>query len=179
MFTTPHIPMRFESITPHSPLKKDEKEIPLMEVTCELNPLTPALAGEIHDFVKRTLFTSTVAEANRMLKGASFELSVVSQKITVRMAPDQGKPSFEVPEAKITAVKAKRSAKSSAWTLVVTFLWSPPSDKVLGALMDCYLKQRYLTWENAGADLFTIVEEPKATRGRGMTGGAGESATAH
>jgi len=179
MFDTECVPVRIANLA-HRQMQKDEKEIGLVDITCELHPLTPKLAGELDDYVKRVLYTATDAEVTSKLKAASFALPLGPQEIVVRMAPDQKKDTFTLLETKITSLKAKRGKKSSAWTLVFVVTCAPTSATQLEQIVDSYLKMRYLTFADATADLFAeqSKEEKRARRGAAANG-AGESATAH
>jgi hypothetical protein len=163
MFDTENVPVRVANIT-HRQMEKDEAEIALVEIQCEINPLTPTLAGELDDYVRGTLFTRTDVEVNSKLKGAAFTLPIRPQEIVVRMAPDQKKDTFTIREAKIASIKATRSKKSSAWTLTFTIVCSPTSNDQLGQIVDCYLKTRYITTANATADLFDEADNAKRAR---------------
>jgi hypothetical protein len=184
MFQIDRIPLRVSDVSPRKPIEHDEKEIPLVEVTFELNPLTPALAGELDDVVKRVLFTMRDVEANPKVRGVSFDLAVKPQQIAIHDAPDLSRPTFTIEEAKVDSFKAKRSKKSSAWTLEFKATFSPASERQLAQVIDAYLKTRYCTFQNAAPGLFDEIEKeerresPDAApvrRGRS----SGEGATAH
>jgi len=177
MFNTPRIGVRIAHIT-HQQMEQDDTEVPLTVLTCEVSPFTAALAADLHDFVKRTLFTAKDVEVNGLLASASFNLAVRPQAVDVRMAPDQTAESFTVQEAKLSGIRAKRSKKSSAWTLEFTLSCSPESSDQLGQLVDCYLKMRYLTFSDAEACLFDaeVDETPQLKRKRGGAS-AGADAT--
>lgn len=153
MFNRDNVVVRIANIA-HNQMEQDESEVALVVLTCEVNPLTPELATDLHDFVKRTLYTAQDVEVNSLLASASFNLGIPPQKVQVRMAPDQKKDSFVILEAKIDGVKAKRSKKSTAWTLEFRLTCAPASEHQLAQIVDCYLKARYLTFENAVASLF-------------------------
>lgn len=175
MFDTENVGVRVSNIA-HEQMDRDESEIALVKLTCELNPLTPARAGELHDFVKRTLYTAAGAEVNSLLASASFNLEVLPQTIAVRTAPDQNKASFVINEAKVGGIRAKRSKKSTAWTLEFTVTCSPESEHQLAQIVECYLKTRYFTFAEATPDLFSeIGDEERRTR----RAASGASATAH
>lgn len=179
MFDRENVCVRISNIT-HEQMERDETEVPLTKLTCELNPLTPELAGELHDKVKRTLYTAQGAEVDSLVAGVSFSLEILPQSIAVRMAPDQKKASFTIDEAKVSGIRAKRSKKSSAWTLEFQLTCSPASEHQLAQLVECYLKAKYFTFAEATPDLFSESREAerKARRAAGADSG-GESATAH
>lgn len=159
MFSRPNVAVRVSNVA-HNQMEQDDTEIPLTILTCEVAPLTPELAGDLHDFVRRTLYTSTDVEVNSLLRSAAFDLSIPAQAVAFRMAPDQTKASFQLEEAKIDGIKAKRSKKSTAWTLEFKLTCSPASAKQLESLVESYLKVKYLTFENAVPSLFD--ETPRA-----------------
>lgn len=148
----------------HDQMERDEAEIALVKLTCEINPLTPQRAEELDDFVRGTLFTRTGAEVNDKLGSVSFRLAMPPQQIQVRMAPDQKKPSFTIDEAKIENWKAKRSKKSSAWTLEFMITCAPASEHQLAQIVECYLKTKYLTFTPAEPGLFDETPEVKGRR---------------
>lgn len=165
MFKRNEVPVRVAQIVPEL-LEKEDAEIGLVKLSCEINPLTAELAQEIHDFVRRSLFTMDGAEVNSLLSGASFAISVPPQMIQVRMAPDQRKPSFTIDEAKLGDFKVRRSKKSSAWTWLFTITCSPASDHQLAQIVECYTRTKYLTFAPAKPGLFD--EEPEVVS-RGQT----------
>lgn len=177
---TERVPLRFNRIE-HLQMQKDEKEIGLVQITLELNPLTPALAKDLSEFMRSMLFTRTDAVVNQQLRAADFNLSALPQEIVVRMATDQGKASFTIKEAKIGPFKARRSAGSTEWRLVFTATCMPASEHQLAQIVDCYRKQRVCTFADASPDLFSEVgkEEAKTRRAAAASTAAAESATAH
>lgn len=179
MIDTEKVALRIANIQ-HRTMEHDEKEIGLVEITFEMNPLTPQLAGELDGYMKSMLFERSSAEASNKLGGATFRLGILPQTIVVRSAPDQTKGSFTIDEAKIGTFKASRSKKSTAWTLRFTATCRPISKDQLASIVDSYLKTRYCTFADASPDLFSEVgKEEKRTR-KAAAADAGESAsTAH
>jgi hypothetical protein len=156
------VAVRIAGIVPEL-MEKDDAEIALVKLSCEINPLTPELAQEIHDFVRATLFTRSGAEVNSLLSSASFALAIGPQAVAVRMAPDTKKPSFTIDEAKVTDFKAKRSKKSSAWTWAFTITCSPASEHQLAQIVETYTRTKYLVFAPAEPGLFD--DAPVASRG--------------
>ena len=174
MFERENVGVRVSHIT-HEQMERDENEIALVKLTCELNPLTPALAGELHDKVKRTLYTAAGAEVDSLISGVSFNLGILPQSIVVRNAPDQPKASFRIDEAKISGIRAKRSKKSVAWTLEFAITCSPTSDKHLSQIVSTYLKTIYLIFAEATPDLFS---ESRAAEAKARRDAASDDAAA-
>lgn len=179
MFKTPHVAARISNIVVRQ-MEKDEAEIPLVELTCEVSPFTATLAGDLHDFVKRTLYTAQGVEVNSLLAAAAFNIDVRPQAVEVRMAPDQDDESFTLAEAKVSGIKAKRTKLSTAWILEFKLTSSPASATQLQQIVEAYLKTKYLSFENATACLFDapVDETPRVAGGR-RTAAAEETATAH
>jgi hypothetical protein len=172
VFKRTHVAVRIAGMTPEL-MEKDEAEISLVKLSCEVNPLTPELAQELHDFVRSTLFTMSGAEVNALLSGAKFGgIAIPPQPIAVRMAPDQKKASFQIDEAKVSNIHAKRSKKSAAWTLGFDLTCSPASDHQLAQLLECYTRTRYLTFAPAAPGLF---DETPVASSRGLTSGEVEA----
>lgn len=157
------ISVRVANVT-HEQMERDDSEIALVKLTCEINPLTPERAEDLDDFVRGTLYTRTGAEVNDKLGSASFRLAIPPQCIQVRMAPDQKKPSYTIDEAKVEGFKAKRSKKSAAWTLEFTLTCAPASEHQLAQIVESYLKTKYLTFSPAEPGLFDETPEVKARR---------------
>lgn len=179
MFSRPEVCVRIAAIN-HNQMEQDENKVTLTILTCEVAPLTPELAADLHDFVKRTLYTAQDVEVNGLLGSASFNLGIPPQAVAFRMAPDQKKASFVIAEAKIDGIKAKRGKKSTAWTLEFKLTCSPASDHQLAQIIESYLKAKYLTFENATASLFD--EAPRAAEqaeDSDVDALESESATAH
>jgi len=180
MFATEHIPVRIANIA-HRQMEKGDQEIPLVDITCEINPLPAKLAAEIDDIVRRTLYTVNDAEVSTKIKAIAFDpgaIGLLPQSIEFRSAPDQTKETFTLLETKVSSLKAKRGKKSTAWTLVFVVTCSPASDKQLGQIVDSYLKTRYLSFDNATATLFD-ADEKQQRRSRGAAGSSTEAATTH
>jgi len=180
MFDRDNVNLRFMNIAPRV-IEKDEKEIPLVEITCEINPFTKELAGELDEFVKSSLFTRTDAEVNSKLAGVTFRLPIMPQSIVVRMAPDQKKESFTIDEAKIGELHARRTKRSAMWKLVFSVTCSPVSEHQLSQIFDAYRKGRFLTFANASPDLFQEEdkERKKGRRSAPVGDDPAEPATAH
>jgi hypothetical protein len=177
---TEYVHLRFNKIE-HLKMEKDEKEVPLVQITLELNPLTPALAQDLSDFMRASLYTRTDAEVNSQLHGAIFNLGERPQEIVVRMAHDQGKASFTIKEAKVGHFHAKRSKKSPTWRLQFKVTCSPSSEHELAQIVDCYTKQRVCTFADAHPYLFAEVgkEEEKTRKAASRANGATAEATTH
>jgi hypothetical protein len=172
MFKREKVGVRIANINPEL-MEKDDAEIALVRLSCEISPLTAELAQELHDFVRGTLYTLSGAEVNSLLGGASFALAIPPQAIAVRMAPDQKKPSFTIDEAKIAGLHAKRSKKSTAWTLGFTITCAPASEHQLAQIMESYCKTKYMSFGPAEPGLFDEVPTP--TKGRGLSANETES----
>lgn len=163
MFKTAHLPVRIANVT-HQQMEKDETEIPLTILSCEISPFPAGLAGELHDFVRGTLYTRTGAEVNSLLAGCSFSLELRPQEVEMRLAHDQGKPTLVLPEAKVGNFRASRTKKSSAWTLHFTITCSPTSAKQLHELVDTYCKTRFMCFTDSEGTLFDEPTEEQKTR---------------
>lgn len=164
MFDRQNVPLRISKVD-HEQMERDELEVSLTKLTCQVNPLTPELAGELHDFVRRTLYTASDVEVNALLGGASFSLAIPPQSVVVRMAPDQKKASFSLDECKVSGIVAKRSKKSTAWTLQFNLTFSPASEHQLAQVVSTYLKTIYVIFADAEPNLFdTRGEEARKTR---------------
>jgi hypothetical protein len=162
-FDTEHINFRIAKID-HRQMEKDDEEIGLVEMLLELNPFTAALAGELDDYVKSMLFTRTDGEVRSKLRRVVFDLPIKPQSIAFRMAPDQGKASFTIDEAKVSSIAVARSKKSSAWTLKLRIVFAPESPQQLHQAVECYLKSRYLTFAQATPGLFDEAEKEERKR---------------
>lgn len=180
MFSADNVAVRVADIS-HRSMEKDDAEIPLTDLKCEVSPLTPKLAGDLNDFVRRTLYTSKDVEVNTLLGTATFNIDIRPQEIEFRAAPDQDEPSFTIGEAEISGIKAKRSKKSTAWVLEFTITCSPESERQLHQIVESYIKTRYLTFTDAVPSLFEkdVDETPKLKRGRGAAAAGAEATRTH
>jgi hypothetical protein len=178
MFDTENVALRVADIN-HRTMEHDEKEIGLVEMVFEMNPLTPALAGELDEYMKSMLFQRKDAEVTSKLGGATFRLGILPQEIVVKMAPDQSKGSFTIDEAKIGSFTASRSKKSTAWTLKFTATFHPRSKDELASVVDCYLKTRFCTFADASPDLFSEVGKEREKTAKAVRASDGASAAAH
>lgn len=181
MFDSEHVALRIDKID-HLTMERDEKEIGLVKLTLELNPLTRQKADELSEFMRRTLYTAKDAEVTPQLEGATFNLTIPPQELVVRMAPDQPDESFTIQEAKIGPLHARRSKKSSSWRLRFTATFAPMSEHELAQVVDCYTKTRYFTFADAQPDLFSesTKKRTRAVRAEAKQGiGPAASAAAH
>ncbi len=178
MFDSANVPVRINKIT-HDGMDKDDAEIALVNLECEVSPLSAIRAKEIDDYMRRSMYTSTDGEVNAKLVRADFAIPLKEQRVHVRMAPDQDEESFEIKEAKFGLMKVRLSKRTSTWRLLFSMTCSPMSEHHLAQLVDCRLKTRYMTFEPAKADLFSEVgKEASRTRRAAAAADAGE-ATAH
>jgi len=152
MFQTTNIAARQLGIQ-HGTTHRGEKEIPLVTMTFEVF-LTPALAGEISEFVRSTLYTRSEATANQQLRAVTFDASTPTQRVAVRMAPDQKADSYTLAEVKFGYVHAKR-VKETSWKVVFSGTCSPASDHQLAQIVESNKKGRFLTFQQVEPDLFS------------------------
>lgn len=180
MFDRKNVAIRIADIAPRL-MEKDDKEINLLDIKCEISQLTVELVAELDPFMRQTLFTRTDSEVTPKLKGASFDLSLLPQEIQFRTAPDTDTPAFTILEGKIGVLHARRSKRSSAWRLIFTITCSPIGKDQLALMMDSYTKTRYCTFANAEADLFSELgkEQEKTAKAERASGIGVGSATAH
>jgi hypothetical protein len=163
MFQMSHVPVRIANVT-HQQMQKDDDEIALTVLACEISPFPAGLAGELHDFVRGTLYTRTGAEVNSLLAGCSFALDLRPQEVEMRLAPDQSKPTLVLPEAKIANFRASRPKRTSSWTLHFSITCSPASAKQLHDLVDCHTRTRYMCFADSEGTLFDEPTEEQKTR---------------
>lgn len=176
---TGKVALRFNKIE-HLGMEKDEKEIDLITVKLELNPLTAARAKDLSDLMRRTLFTSGEAEVMPELEGAAFHPREPYQDIVVRDAPDQTEGSFTIHEGKIGTLFARRSKKSTAWRLVFSVTFMPRSKDVQALVIASRAKTRYCVFADAKPDLFSPSTQKRTQAVRAERAqGIGEGATAH
>lgn len=169
---TGHVALRFNKVE-HLGMEKDEKEIDLIKVQLELNPLTVKKAEDLSSFMRRMLFSAKDAEVTAELDGASFKPVDPYQDIVVRMAPDQTDESFTILEGKIGTLHARRSKKSSSWRLVFSVTFMPASKDVQAMVIASRAKTRYCTFADAKPDLFSAstrkrTQAVRAERAQGI-----------
>jgi hypothetical protein len=177
MFDSERVAMRVANLQ-HRQETKDDKEIGLVEITMEINPLPPALAQELDPYMRSTLFTMSDAAVTAKLQGAEFDLSFPNQDVLLFMAPDQGAESFQLRDAEIGTFKARRSKLSTAWRLRFTVTCMPLSEHQLAQIVDSYLKTRYCTFAGAQPDLLASGDEAPS-RPRRAARAAGAAASTH
>lgn len=160
MFDRDFIGVRVAGFAVNQMKDRDNREIQLAVLSCEINPFTAEMAGQLHDVVKRTLYTATNAEVNNLLGGCRFNIDIRPQEVVFRESVNQ-KPLFTLQEVKVDGIHAKRSRKSTAWTLGFTLTCAPASSEQLGLLFESYLKFRVLSFSDAQATLFESEETKK------------------
>lgn len=176
MFDCERIPIRIADVR-HEMIERDEDEVGVTVLTCEINPFTAELAADLDEQVRAILFTRQDAVVSPKVRGVVFELSERPQEVQLRAAPDQSKASLHIVEAKIGPYKARRSKKSSEWRLVFTVTFAPASKEQLASAVDGRLKMRYATFTDATPDLFS--EDEKTQKRARRSAPATAAATAH
>lgn len=141
----------------HHRTTKDDKEIPLVTFALEFMA-TPKLAQELGDYVRGTLYTRSEAMANNQLRAVSFDLSVPTQRIRVRMAPDQSEESYSLAECKIGTVRAVRY-KEASWKITFPVTCSYASPSQLAQIAESKDKGRWWTFVEVKPDLFSSLKE--------------------
>jgi hypothetical protein len=152
MFTTPNLAMMQRGLR-HDVITKGEMEVNLAHITLEIF-LTASLAAEVSDFMRTTLYNRTEGETNAQLKSASFDPDVQTQRVTVRMAPDQTEDSYSYAEAKVGRFHVTRS-KSGTWRCRFVITVSPASDHHLMQIVDSLKKSRFYSFADTKPDLFS------------------------
>lgn len=156
MFTTEDFHATQRGLNHHR-TTKDGKEIPLVTFALEFMG-TPKLAKELSDYVRRTLYTSSEAIAPAQLRACSFDLSVPTQRIRVRMAPDQAEDSYSLTECKIGIVTVRRY-KEAGWKLTFPVTCSPASPSQLMQIAESKDKGRWFTFAEVKPDLFSTLKD--------------------
>jgi len=176
MFDTENVACYLDDLSPRTMKDKAGDEVKVWDLGFRIAPLTPKLAAEIHDAVRGTLFKRSDAEVTEFLERVVFRIPQRPQAIVFRADPDI-EPSFDVDEAKISRLTAKKEKGSPAWILMFRLTLAHLDGAGLLFLQDALFKQWFLTLANAVPGLFD-EEEKKARRSRRAAAGAGE-VTAH
>jgi hypothetical protein len=179
MFSRQNVAIKVTGIAPLK-MDRDEKEITLLRMDCEVEPFSPELAKELDGEVRSALFTRGDAEVKSKVTSIGWDLGIPPQVVDVRMAPDQDEASFSLTETKIGNIKTRRSGKSNAWRLTFSITCWPASEHQSAQIIDAYSKVRYMSFEPAHPDLFSdsTKERTKAVRAE-REQGIGTEATAH
>jgi hypothetical protein len=180
VFDRKNVPIRINNIAPLK-MDKDEREITLLRLDCEVEPFTPELAKELDSEVRTALYTRTDAEVKSKVTSIGWDLGIPPQAVEVRLAPDQDQESFTLLEVKIANIKTKRSKKSTAWRLTFSMTCWPATEHQSAQVIESYSKVRYMSMEPAQPDLFSesTKERTRAVRAEREQGIGTEAATAH
>ena len=155
MFETKHIPIHINSMG-YKREKVGSEKMKAIKVGMMISPFTAAQASEIPEF-KRALFKGTDGEVNPTLAKAEFTYQPRHQRIEMRLAPDQGKPSVTIHEAKVRGFKAMVvSGGQFALKFTATILDVDPVDHA--QLKDALFEQRFVTFMTAQAGLFAEAD---------------------
>lgn len=164
MFDTPHIALKVTDVT-HSRRIEGEKEVPVVHVELELNPLTAEMCAEVSPFMKNTLFTMSDAAVNPQMLSANFAIIDREQILVARSAPDAGEATWKAEAVTISPVSARRGKSTTAWKLVFTASWEPSGERQLALVIDSLTKVRYITFADQVPNLVTeVVREERAAR---------------
>lgn len=180
MFDTEQVPLYLDDIGHRVMKDKSGDEYKVVDLTFRLEPLTANLAAEVAGVVKMTLFKKSDGDPTDGIKSVVFNEKPKPQAI--HFYPDKGMktPTLRLHESKITNLKARKPKDGTHWVFSFRATVAQLSGDDLLYLQEALYKQHFLTFANAKAGLFDDEEKTeKRTRGRGMTSGDGEAATAH
>lgn len=179
MFERSNVPVRITNVHPLN-MEKDDAELTLLKIDCAIEPFTAELAKELDNDVRTALYTRTDAEIKRKMTSIGWDLGIPSQRIEMRMAPDQALESFTLGEAKVSNLKTTRSGKSTAWRLTFSLTCHPASEHMSAHIIESYMKTRYCNFEATQPDLFSAStkERTRAVRAE-QEQGIGLETTSH
>lgn len=164
MFDRNNVAIRITNIGPAT-LERDDAELTLLRIDCEVSPLTAELAAEIDSELRSMLFARGDGNQKRKVRGVSFdrrELGIKTQVVEMRMAPDQALDSFTLAEAEVSdTLKAKR-AKEGPWTLTFSLTAQPASEHQSAQILESFGKTRYCNFEARQPDLFSPSTKKRA-----------------
>lgn len=180
MFDRRDVPVKITNIHPLN-MEKDDAELTLLKIDCAIEPFTAELAKELDNDVRTALYTRTDAEMKRKVTSIGWDLGIPSQRVEMRMAPDQALESFVLGECKVSGLKTTRSGKSTAWRLTFSLTCHPASEHQAAQIIESYAKNRYCGFEPTQPDLFSpsTKERARAVRAEQEQGIGTESAATH
>ncbi len=138
---------------------KGGAETTFLDLTWRIQPLTPELAGELGDPVKRSLFRLTDAEPVPHLQTAGLKLGIPQQEVFVFTTPETKRSKFHLVRcdiSKIVSVRADKDMPGFVASFRTSF--SNPDKDQLKYFNDSLYKQHFLTFQ-ATDDALALEDE--------------------
>ena len=112
MFSSKHVPAYLDDLSFRIWKDKSGDEHKLVDLALRVEPLTTALAGEIHTDVKGALFRRSSGEINDRLSRVAFNIPIKPQSVAFR-GDRKMSPSFEAEEVKVSRLVARSRPRRS------------------------------------------------------------------
>lgn len=160
LFTSEKIPAYLDDMT-HRLHRRDEAEVPIVDLAYRLQPFTPDLAGELDGAVRRTLFRLSDGEPAPHLVGAIFKVANGQQQnVVVHSTPDTKKPKFAMIGCALSkTLRVRADADMPGFVATFRVSMEHPSGDELAYFQEALHKQMFLTFQPTQGDMLDELPE--------------------
>lgn len=143
--------------------KGGEGELAMVDLSWRIQPLTPELAGDLDDRVKRTLFRLTDGEPVPHVGAIGFKLGIPQQDMTIFATPETKRPKFHLSRCDVSKViKARADADMPGFVLTFRTSYAHPSSDELAYFHEGLYKQHFATFVVTDPSLYSDEPAPDA-----------------
>lgn len=142
--------------------KGGDGEMAMMDLSFRVQPLSPELAGELDDRVRRTLFRLTDGEPVPHVGAIGFKLAVPQQDLAVFTTPETKRPKFHLSRCDISKViKARADADMPGFVLTFRVSYAHPTRDELQYFHEGLYKQHFCSFIVTDPSLALEPSEPE------------------
>jgi len=169
LLTDEHVGVYLDAIG-HRVETGKESDTRWIDLTLRIQPLTPALAGQIAADVRALLFGMLDAEPRSTVKALEFALAVPAQTLRVRLIPDLALAEMAVgeyafPDCEIGRLRARTHKDVDGYALTFRASFANPSARDLEYVNAWLTEQRFVTFLAAQPDLFDEARDVLGVEG--------------
>lgn len=146
-----HTPMRLVGCNGKQLREGSERRRALV-LSFQLQPFTAEMAADLH--IKTRLFSTRDGEPLNDVISTTLAISAPPQRVEIRLAPDQGNPSVELPAAMISPTLIVRKDKEGpVYSATLNIISDYPSGDNLLLLMQRVTEQFFITLHSEQGDM--------------------------
>lgn len=148
-----HTPMRLLGCNGKAIREKDERRRVLV-LSFQLQPFTPEMADDLN--VKGRLFSSLDGEPLKDVISATLAIAAPPQRVDIRLAPDQPRPSVELYAAQLQPkLTIRKDREGPVYSATIYIVSDYPSGDNLLLLMQRVTEQFFVTLAPEQGDMLT------------------------
>lgn len=148
---SPHTPMRLIGCNGKQIREGNERRRALV-LTFQLQPFSPDMAADLN--VRNRLFSVNTGEPLPDVLGTKLAITVAPQRVEIRLAPDQGRPSVELIAVSVQPVlNVRKDKEGPVYSATLSLLCDYPSGDNLLLLMQKVTEQFFVTMTPEQGDM--------------------------